>query len=54
MGGTLTSTTETTIWWKHRTERAERGESEVYILGSHLASIPSYMLTGELATSPTL
>ena len=54
MGGTLTSTTETTIWWKHWTERAKRGEFGVYILGSHLASIPTYMLTGGLATSPTL
>ena len=44
MGGTLTSTTETTIWWKHWTERAERGQLEVYTLGAHLASIPTYML----------
>jgi hypothetical protein len=52
IGRTLTSTTETTIWWKHRTERAERGEFGDYILGSQLASIATYMIRGELATRP--
>lgn len=39
---------------EHWTREAERGHFEVHILGFHLAGIPTYMLTGELATNRTL
>jgi hypothetical protein len=39
---------------EHWTRRAEVGEFEVHILAFHLAGIPTYMLTGELASSRTL
>lgn len=35
-------------------EAASEGRFEVYLLGFHLAGIPTYMLTGELATNQTL
>jgi hypothetical protein len=39
---------------EHWTREAEEGRFDVYILGFHLAGIPTYMLPGELATSRTL
>lgn len=39
---------------EHWTAEAEAGRFEVHILGFHLAGIPTYMLTGELAISRTL
>jgi predicted nucleotidyltransferase len=39
---------------EHWTEEAEAGRFEVHILAFHLAGIPSYMLTGELATNRAL
>ncbi len=39
---------------EHWTQEAEQGRFEVHLLGFHLAGIPTYMLTGELAISQTL
>jgi predicted nucleotidyltransferase len=39
---------------EHWTREAREGRFEVHILGFHLAGIPTYMLTGELAGSQTL
>jgi predicted nucleotidyltransferase len=39
---------------EHWTREAIEGRFEVYILGFHLAGIPTYMLTGELAGSQLL
>ncbi len=39
---------------EHWTREANEGRFEVHILGFHLAGIPTYMLTGELAGSQTL
>ncbi len=39
---------------EHWTREAEQGRFEVHILGFHLAGIPTYMLTGELATNHSL
>ena len=39
---------------EHWTREAERGRFEVHILGFHLAGIPTYMLTGEIATNRAL
>lgn len=39
---------------EHWTAAANEGRFEVHILGFHLAGIPTYMLTGELAISRTL
>jgi predicted nucleotidyltransferase len=39
---------------EHWSEEASEGRFEVHILGFHLAGIPTYMLTGELAVSRTL
>lgn len=39
---------------EHWTRQAEQGRFEVHILGFHLAGIPTYMLTGELATNRVL
>jgi len=38
----------------HWTEEAREGRFEVHLLGFHLAGIPTYMLTGELAGGRTL
>jgi hypothetical protein len=35
---------------EHWSSEAEKGRFGVYILGFHLAGIPTYMLRGELAT----
>lgn len=42
---------ETVGHWK---AEAEAGRFEVFLLGFHLAGIPTYMLAGELATNRTL
>ena len=39
---------------EHWTREANEGRFEVHILGFHLAGIPTYMLTGELAGSRDL
>lgn len=39
---------------EHWSKKALEGDFEVYLLGFHLAGIPTYMLTGELAISRTL
>ena len=39
---------------EHWSNEALQGRFEVYLLGFHLAGIPTHMLTGELATSQTL
>jgi len=39
---------------EHWTDEARRGHFEVHILAFHLAGIPTYMLTGEVATNRTL
>ena len=39
---------------EHWTREAEQGRFEVHILGFHLAGIPTYMLTGELAINRCL
>jgi predicted nucleotidyltransferase len=39
---------------EHWHREAEHGRFQIYILGFHLAGIPTYMLTGELATNRTL
>jgi len=39
---------------EHWTAEARRGHFEVHILNFHLAGIPTYMLTGELATGRVL
>ncbi len=39
---------------EHWSREAEQGRFQVYILGFHLAGIPTYMLTGELATNRVL
>ncbi len=39
---------------EHWSREADCGRFEVHILGFHIAGIPTYMLTGELATNRTL
>jgi predicted nucleotidyltransferase len=39
---------------EHWSKEAEKGRFDVFQLGFHLAGIPTYMLTGELAISRTL
>jgi hypothetical protein len=39
---------------EHWADEAAEGRFQVYLLGFHLAGIPTYMLTGELAISQTL